>query len=149
LRPISTRVDTLAAREHEAGVDRLDYYAAFAERAQETKRMLLDFLIDAKRGGKHIAGYGAPRSGNAFLNYCGIYRDFLDYIVDPDPETHGRFLSGTHIPIHPPEWITQEHPDYLLLLTRDLQSEIVPQLGYIQEWGGRCVIPIPEVHMVT
>jgi SAM-dependent methyltransferase len=149
LRPITPRVDTLALREREAGVDGLDYYASFADRVQETKRKLLDFLIDAKRDGKHIAGYGAPRRENAFLNYCGIYRDLLECIVDPDPGTHGRFLSGNHIPIHPLEWITQERPDYVLLLTRHLESEIIPQLGYIQEWGGRCVIPLPEVHMVA
>jgi SAM-dependent methyltransferase len=149
LRPISPRVDSLTAREREAGVDTLDYYAEFAHRVRATKRQLLDFLIDAKRNGKQIAGYGASRTSNTLLNYCGICTDFIDYTVDPDPETHGRYLPGSHIPVHPPDWIGQSRPDFVLILPRQEQSEIVPQLEYIHAWGGRCVIPIPEVHMIA
>jgi SAM-dependent methyltransferase len=149
LRPISPRVDSLTAREREAGVDTLDYYAEFAGRVRETKRKLLDFLIDAKTGGKQIAGYGATGKSSTLLNYCGIFTDFIDYTVDPDPDTHGRYLPGSHIPVHAPEWIGQTRPDYVLILPWHLQSEIVPQLDYIHAWGGRCVIPIPEVHMVA
>jgi SAM-dependent methyltransferase len=149
LRPISPRVDSLTAREREAGVDTLDYYAEFAHRVRATKRQLLDFLIDAKRNGKQIAGYGASRTSNTLLNYCGICTDFIDYTVDPDPETHGRYLPGSHIPVHPPDWIGQSRPDFVLILPRQEQNEIVPQLEYIHAWGGRCVIPIPEVHMIA
>jgi hypothetical protein len=149
LRPITPRVDKFMAREREAGVDTLDYYAEFAGRVQEAKGKLVDFLVAARRDGKRIAGYGAHGKSNTLLSYCGIDIDLMDYTVDPDPEKHGRYLAGSHIPIQPPELIEQTRPDYVLLLTWHLQSEIVPQLDYIRAWGGRCVIPIPEVHMVA
>ena len=149
LRPITPRVDSLMAREREAGVGTLEYYAGFADRVRETKRKLLNFLIGATRCGKHVAGYGTPRKGNTLLHYCGIHTDFIEYTVDPDPGKHGRYLPGSHIPIRPPDWIGRTRPDYVLILPWHLQDEIIPRLDYIQEWGGRCVIPIPEVHMVA
>jgi hypothetical protein len=148
LRPITPRVDTLRARESEAGLDQLGYYADFAEQVRETKRKLLDFLIAAKRAGKSIAGYGAPGKGNTLLNYCGIRTDFLDYTVDRNPYKHGKFLPGTHIPIYPPERIRETRPDYVVILPWNVKQEIMSQLAYIREWGGQFVIPIPEVSVV-
>ena len=147
LRPITPRVDTLRAREVAAGVEDLGYYADFASRVRETKHKLLDFLIAAKRAGKSIAGYGAPGKGNTLLNYCGIRTDFLEYTVDRNPYKHGKFLPGTHIPIHPPERIRETRPDYVLILPWNLRQEIVTQLAYIKEWGGQCLVPIPDVQV--
>lgn len=149
LRPITPRVDSLMAREHDAGVDTAAYYAEFAARVQESKTKLLDFLVAAKRDGKRIAGYGAPGKANTLFTYCGIQTDVIDYAVDRDPINHGTYLPGTHIPIQPPEWISETRPDYVLILPGNLQNEIVPQLEYIRAWGGRCVVPVPEVHVVT
>ena len=149
LRPVTPRVDSLLARERDAGVGTLDYYAEFADRVRETKRQLLNFLIAATRSGKHVAGYGTPRKANTLLNYCGIQTDFIEYTVDADPGRQGRYLPGSRIPIHSPDWIGRTRPDYVLILPWHQQNEIVPHLEFIQEWGGRCVIPIPEVHMVT
>jgi SAM-dependent methyltransferase len=149
LRPVTPRVDRFTARELDAGVDTLPYYADFAERVRETKRKLLDFLIAAKRAGKSIVGYGAPGKGNTLLNYCGIRSDFLDYTVDRNPYKHGKFLPGTHIPIYSPERIQETRPDYVLILPWNLKTEITAQLDYIREWGGRCVVPIPEVQVLT
>ena len=114
---------------------------------RETKHKLLDFLVAAKRAGKSIVGYGAPGKGNTLLNYCGIRTDFLDYTVDRNPYKHGKFLPGTHIPIHPPERIRETRPDYVLILPWNLRREIVTQLAYIKEWGGQCLVPIPEVQV--
>jgi C-methyltransferase C-terminal domain/Putative zinc binding domain/Methyltransferase domain len=147
MRPVTPRVDGLRARERAAGVGGLDYYAEFGERVRETKRKLLQFLITAKRAGKTVAGYGAPGKGNTLLNFCGIRTDFLDYTVDRNPYKHGKFLPGTHIPIHAPERIQETRPDYVLILPWNLKDEIVHQLAYIREWGGQFVIPIPEVHV--
>jgi len=147
LRPTTPRVDTLRAYEIAAGLEHLGYYADFADRVRETKHKLLDFLVAAKRAGKSIVGYGAPGKGNTLLNYCGIRTDFLDYTVDRNPYKHGRFLPGTHIPIHPPERIRETRPDYVLILPWNLRQEIVTQLAYIKEWGGKCLVPIPEVQV--
>jgi SAM-dependent methyltransferase len=144
---VSARVFDLKRREEEAGLNRLETYGRFAERVKETKRKLLEFLIAAKREGKSVAGYGAPAKGNTLLNYCGIRTDFLDYTVDRSPEKQGCFLPGTRIPIHPVERIRETRPDYLLILPWNLREEIMRQMSSIRDWGGRFVVPIPEVRV--
>jgi SAM-dependent methyltransferase len=142
--PTLPSVGALVQREHDHGLHRLATYASFAEQVKETKRKLLAFLIDAKRQGKQIVGYGAPGKGNTLLNYCGVRTDFLDYTVDRNPYKHGRYTPGTHIPIFPPEKIRETKPDYVLILPWNLKDEIAAQLAYVREWGGKLVVPIPE-----
>jgi hypothetical protein len=144
-RSIGEPVVELLAREERAGFNDLERYASFGEQVKETKRKLLAFLIKAKREGKSIAGYGAPGKGNTLLNYCGIRLDFLDYTVDRNTYKQGRFLPGTHIPIFPPEKIKETKPDYVLILPWNLKTEIMAQMAFIRDWGGRFVVPIPEV----
>jgi len=143
--PVTIRVHELAERERQAGFDLLECYKQFAEQVKETKWAILEFLIDAKRCGKSIAGYGAPGKGNTLLNYCGIRADFLDYTVDRNLYKQGRFLPGTHIPIHHPDRIRETRPDYLFILPWNFKDEIMAQCAYIREWGGRFVVPIPKV----
>jgi hypothetical protein len=144
---VSARVHELRAREESAGFTRLDRYHSFAEQVKETKRKLLEFLIEAKRAGKQIVGYGAPGKGNTLLNFCGIRTDFLDYTVDRSPHKQGKFLPGTHIPIYSPDRIRQTRPDYVLILPWNLKDEIIKQNLYIREWGGQFVVPIPAVRI--
>lgn len=144
-RPITDHFCELNKREQAAGVERLEAYALFAETVKETKRKLLEFLIEAKRKGKTIAGYGAPGKGNTLLNYCGIRSDFLDFTVDRSPYKQGKFLPGTHIPILHPDKIRKARPDYVLILPWNFKDEIMQQVSYIREWGGQFVVPIPEV----
>ena len=144
-KPVGPRVLELRRRELDAGFDTMKCYASFAEQVKETKRKLLDFLVKAKREGKQIAGYGAPGKGNTLLNYCAIRTDFLDYTVDRSPYKQGKFLPGTHIPIHHPDRLRQTRPDYVLILPWNLKDEIMELNGYVREWGGKFVVPIPEV----
>jgi 2-polyprenyl-3-methyl-5-hydroxy-6-metoxy-1,4-benzoquinol methylase len=144
-KPVSQRSLALRQRELEAGLAEMAYYAAFAEQVKETKRKLLDFLIQAKRAEKSIVGYGAPGKGNTLLNYCGIRTDFLDFTVDRNPYKQGKFLPGTHIPIHQPAKIEEIKPDYVLILPWNFKDEIMEQVGYIRAWGGQFIVPIPEV----
>jgi SAM-dependent methyltransferase len=143
--PTATAVADLIAREEQFGLRRVDTYSRFSEQVQDTKRALLQFLIEARQQGQRVAGYGAPGKGNTLLNYCGIRTDFVEYTVDRNPYKQGKFLPGTHIPIHAPERIRETRPDYVLILPWNLRHEIVAQLGYIREWGGRFVVPIPSV----
>ena len=147
-KPVTTRAEDLRQREIDAGFLRLGTYATFGERVRETKRKLLDFLIDVKRAGKTVVGYGAPGKGNTLLNYCGIRTDFVDFTVDRSAYKQGKFLPGTHIPIHHPDRIREARPDYVLILPWNLRDEIVEQLAYIREWGGKFVVPIPEVRVL-
>jgi SAM-dependent methyltransferase len=146
-RPISPRVKAMKQLEAEFGLERLSTYATFAERVRETKRKLLSFLIDAKRAGKRIVGYGAPGKGNTLLNYCGIRTDFLDYTVDRNPHKQGNFLPGSRIPIYSPEKIFEDKPDYVLILPWNLRNEISEQMKQIRSWGGKFVVPIPGVEV--
>jgi C-methyltransferase-like protein/putative zinc binding protein/methyltransferase family protein len=147
-RPVGERVTALRALEEAAGFRGLARYESFAEQVYETKRGLLEFLIGVKREGKSVAGYGAPGKGNTLLNYCGIRTDFVDYTVDRNPYKHGKFLPGTHIPIFSPERIEQTKPDYVLILPWNLRDEIVEQMAVVRTWGGRFVVPIPEVTVI-
>ena len=139
------RLRKLRRLEIDEGFTTLDRYRTFAEQVMHTKRRLLDFLIRAKDDGKTVVGYGAPGKGNTLLNYCGIRTDFLAYTVDRNPYKQGKFLPGTRIPIHHPDMIRQTRPDYVLILPWNFKDEIMSQLGYIRQWGGRFVVPIPEV----
>ena len=147
-KPVSNRISDLLAREKDAKMHTLAPYEAFQEQVKRTKRALLSFLIEAKNQNKKIVGYGAPAKGNTLLNYCGIRQDFLDYTVDRSPQKQGRFLPGTRIPIFTPERIMQTKPDYVLILPWNIQKEITKQMAQINEWGGRFIVPIPEVAVI-
>jgi SAM-dependent methyltransferase len=143
--PSSARVTELTERERALGFDRLEGYGAFGHRVEQTKWRLLEFLIECRRDGKRVAGYGAPGKGNTLLNYCGIRTDLLEFTVDRNPYKQGQFLPGTHIPIRHPEALEQARPDFILILPWNLKEEIVSQLSYTRTWGAGCVVPIPEV----
>jgi 2-polyprenyl-3-methyl-5-hydroxy-6-metoxy-1,4-benzoquinol methylase len=139
------RVTELAEAEKAASLNDPKGYLGYPERVQRVKRMLLRFLIDARERGLKTAAYGAPAKGNTLLNYCGIRDDLVDYTVDRSPHKQGHFLPGTHLPVYPPSHVRETRPDYLLILPWNLQDEIVREMGFIREWGGRFVIPIPEL----
>jgi len=144
-KPVSYRAVELRKKEEDAGIRCLDHYFAFGERVKETKRKLLEFLINAKRQGKTVVGYGAPGKGNTLLNYCGIRTDFVDYTVDRNPYKQGKYLPGTRIPIFDPGKIAETKPDYVLILPWNFKDEIMAQMSGIRAWGGRFLVPIPEV----
>ena len=145
---VDPRVEALAERERQLGFDTLEGHMGFSQKVAETKWRLLEFLIDARREGKRIAGYGAPGKGNTLLNYCGIRTDLLEFTVDRSPYKQGRFLPGTHIPIRHPDALEQARPDHILVLPWNLKEEIVAQLSHARDWGARFVVPIPEVEVL-
>jgi 2-polyprenyl-3-methyl-5-hydroxy-6-metoxy-1,4-benzoquinol methylase len=147
-KPVTERARALRQREVDAGLLRLETYAGFTEQVKETKRKLLEFLIDARRAGKTVVGYGAPGKGNTLLNYCGIRTDFIDFTVDRSPYKQGKFLPGTHIPIFAPERIREARPDYVLILPWNFKEEIVKQMAEVRSWGGKFVVPIPAVRVL-
>ena len=142
---VTQRAVDLKAREETAGFNRLETYLSFTENVQETKRKLLEFLIEAKRAGKSVAAYGAAAKGVTLLNYCGVRTDFIDYAVDLSPHKQGRYMPGVRIPIFHPDRISETRPDYVLILVWNLKNEIMHQMAGIGEWGGQFVVPIPEV----
>ncbi|NIK60643.1 class I SAM-dependent methyltransferase [Kribbella shirazensis] len=131
--------------EQDAGLHSVEGHLGFADEVFTIKSDLLEFLVQARRDGKFVAGYGAPGKGNTLLNHCGIREDLLPYTVDRSPHKHGMFLPGTHIPIHAPERLAETRPDYIVILPWNLRAEIVHQLGYAREWGAKFVVPIPRL----
>jgi hypothetical protein len=146
--PISPRVEELLNRERQLGMLSMSFYQDFERKVKETKRRILSFLIEARNNGKSVAGYGAPGKGNTLLNYCGIRTDFIDYTVDRNPHKQNNFLPGTLIPIYSPDKIRETKPDYVFILPWNLKDEIMESMSFIAEWGGRFVIPIPELQVL-
>jgi SAM-dependent methyltransferase len=145
---VTDRVSGLRERERAFGLEDLSTYEQFSEKVKVTKRALLKTLVDVKDAGGSIAIYGAAGKGNTLLNYCGVGTDFIDYACDRTPYKHGRFTPGTHIPIFGPERIAEMKPDYVLILPWNLKREIMSQLSYIGDWGGKFIVPIPEASIV-
>ena len=144
-RPVTEAVERLRAEELAHGLDRMATYERFGAQVEATKRDILRFLIEARDQGKRVVGYGAPGKGNTLLNYCGIRTDLIEFTVDRNPYKHGRFLPGTHIPVHPPEALDAARPDYVFILPWNLRDEIAEQLAHVREWGGKFVAPIPGI----
>ncbi len=147
-REMTPAVAALLARETARGFRDVATYEGFATRVQTVKRDLLTTLIDLKRQGKRICGYGAPGKGNTLLNYCGIGPDFLDFTVDRNPYKHGRYTPGMHVPIRPVESIDTEKPDYLLILPWNLKTEIMRQMAHVGSWGCKFIVPIPSCTII-
>ncbi|HEU5035692.1 MAG TPA: class I SAM-dependent methyltransferase [Nocardioides sp.] len=143
----SDRVAQVLADERAAGLDTVEGHAGFAETVSAARDELVEFLIEARRSGRTVAGYGAPGKGNTLLNHAGIRQDLLAYTVDRSTFKQGMFLPGTHIPIHAPEKLAETRPDYILILPWNLRAEIAAQLEYTREWGARLVVPLPHVEV--
>jgi SAM-dependent methyltransferase len=142
---VMPNVGKVIADELAAELDRVEGYDNFAPRVQETKLQFVEFLLNAAREGRTVAGYGAPGKSATLLQYCGIGKDLIEYTVDRNVHKQGRHLPGSHIPIYHPDHIRETKPDYVLILPWNLKEEIMQQLQYIREWGGRFVVPIPRV----
>ncbi len=122
-----------------------DYYRNLQVRAEAIADGLVAFLIETRRAGKKVVGYGAAAKGNTLLNFAGVRPHLLPWVVDRNPAKQGKFMPGSRIPIVDEERIRAERPDYVLILPWNLKSEVVEQLGYIRDWGGKFVIAVPEL----
>jgi SAM-dependent methyltransferase len=146
-KPVTDAAHELAERERAAGFNRVETYLGYSERVQCDKWELLELLIGERRQGRRIVAYGAAAKGNTLLNYCGIGTDLIEYTCDLNPHKQGRYLPGTHIPIRPPEAIRETKPELVFILPWNLKDEIVKQLSFVHEWGGRFLVRTPELRL--
>ncbi len=146
--PVSENVAILLKKEMDKGITSSVYYKNFQQKALKIKLDITDFIIQQKRKGKRVAAYGAAAKGNTLLNYCGIKKDMVDFVVDANPHKQNKFLPASHIPVVNEEYLKKEKPDFVIILPWNLKEEIAGQLEYIKEWGGRFVVPVPALEII-
>ena len=145
---INQSVNDLLEKEDVFGLKEVTTYLEFQNKVENSKKLIKEFFVTAKKDGKEIVCYGAAAKGNTVLNYCGIGNEFISYVSDISPHKQGKFLPGTHIPIFPPEKINETKPDYIVILAWNLKEEIMKQINFVREWGGKFVLLIPEVKIL-
>ena len=145
---VTGAIARMREQERAFGLTDMSTYRGFGARAMATKRKLLAFLIAAREAGKRVAAYGAAAKGVTLVNYCGVRDDLVDYVVDKSPHKQNHFMPGVRIPILAPERIFETRPDYVLILPWNLREEIIRQMAAVREWGGKFVVPIPEVRVL-
>ena len=134
--------------EHKVKMSSADFYKGFQKKADVVKDSLMNFLIKAKRDSKIVVAYGAAAKGNTLLNYAGTRPDLLSYVVDKSPSKQGKYMPGSRIPIHTEQFLKDDKPDYVLILPWNLKNEVIKQLSYIQEDGGKFVVSIPNLKVI-
>ena len=147
-RKISKRVELMIKRESVLGVNSLPYYDNFQTKVEMIKDDFLSFLIKAKKDKKLVVAYGAAAKGNTLLNFSGVKSDLIKYVVDLNPAKVGKFMPGSRVPIMSETQLKKDRPDYIVIFPWNIQDEIIEQLAYIREWGGKFVIFIPSMRVI-
>ena len=143
----SIKTQRLLEDEQSWGVADIGFYRQFGQRVEALKGSLRHLLSDLKQAGKRIAAYGAAAKGSTLLNYIGIGRETLDFVVDRSTYKQGRYMPGVHVPILPPEQLLEKQPDFVLLLTWNFADEIIQQQSEYRRRGGRFIVPIPHLRV--
>lgn len=144
-RETTPAVGEMLDKERAAGMLQMDYYHGFQPLADSIKNEFLRFLLDCRRDGKQVVGYGAAAKGNTLINYAGVRPDLIRYVVDASPHKQGRYLPGSRIPVVDEAHIRETRPDFVVILPWNLRAEIAAQLAYVRDWGGKFVTVIPEL----
>ena len=147
IQTVSERVTELMEKEASAGMNHKEYYKGFQQHADKIKNDFLSFLLDAKSKGEKVAAYGAAAKGNTLMNYSGIRPDLIKFVVDKNPAKQNKYMPGSRIPIVDEKFLQMEKPDYVVILPWNLKDEIIHQLDYILEWGGKFVTAVPHLEI--
>jgi 2-polyprenyl-3-methyl-5-hydroxy-6-metoxy-1,4-benzoquinol methylase len=145
---ISSNIANMLKKEKEAGMLNIEYYKNFQVKIEGIKNDLLEFLLQQKHDGKKVAAYGAAAKGNTLLNYCGIKKDMISFVVDANPNKQNKFMPASHIPIVTEDYIWTGKPDFIIILPWNIKDEIIKQLNYVSAWGGKFVVPIPKLQII-
>jgi SAM-dependent methyltransferase len=145
---VSSNVTNLKEREKEFGLQDLDIYLNFQTDAETVTQNLLQFLNEQKQQGKKVGAYGAAAKGNTLLNYANVKTDLVSFVCDAAPSKQGKFMPGSHIPILHPSALSEQKPDWVLILPWNLEKEIVKQQSQVKEWNGKFLVSLPELRVV-
>ena len=145
---IKKSVNNILSIEKETGLMDESFYLNFYKKAEKVKYELISFLINAKKDGKKVVGYGAAAKGNTLLNYAGIRDDLISYIVDRNPAKQEKFMPGSRIPIVSEDFLKKDRPDYILILPWNLKDELKEQLNYARNWGAKILVALPNLNFI-
>jgi SAM-dependent methyltransferase len=147
-KPVGEAVQQMLKKEKDAGMLDISYYKNFQGKVETIKNDLLEFLLQQKKAGKKVAAYGAAAKGNTLLNYCGIKKDMISFVVDANPHKQNKFMPASHIPIVTEARIKEDKPDFILILPWNIKDEIVKQLSYVKDWNAKFVVPVPKLEVL-
>lgn len=147
--PRRARVDELLACEFQAGMTTASYYAEFQAKTDKVKNDFLAFLLEARQRGRSVAAYGAAAKGNTLMNYAGIRPDLIAFVADRNPAKQSKYMPGSRIPITDELKLKNTKPDYVVVLPWNLKAEVMRQLEYIKEWGGKIVTAVPRLEITS
>jgi hypothetical protein len=147
-RTVTEQITKLRKRETDAGMGSADFYKGFQKKADVVKDSLINFLIKAKRDSKIVVAYGAAAKGNTLLNYAGTRPDLLSYVVDKNPRKQNKYMPGSRIPIKAEQYLKDDQPDYVIILPWNLKNEVMNQLDYIKQNGGKFVVAVPKLEII-
>ena len=145
---ISNNVRILFEKEQKHKMNSMEFYKSFQHEVETIKLSFLEFLLLQKKANKKVCGYGAAAKGNTLLNYCGIKNDLVGYLVDASPYKQGKYLPGSHLPVYSEEKLKEDKPNYVIIFPWNIKEEIINQLSYIKNWGGKFVVPIPGLEVI-
>ena len=145
---VNTNVIDLQRKEDKAGISGIELYQGFQEKAEDIKVNFLSFLIKAKKSGLSVVGYGAAAKGNTLMNFSGVRPDLLAYVVDKSSAKQGKYMPGSRVPIVDEIQLKKDQPNYVVIFPWNIKNEVIEQLNYIKEWGGKFVIFIPSMLVI-
>jgi SAM-dependent methyltransferase len=148
-RSITSNVLQVLEEERNFGLQNLQVYLNFQGEAETIKNKLVGFLKEQKLLGKTVGAYGAAAKGNTLLNFGKIDKDLLPFVCDAAPSKQGKYMPGSHIPILPPSALSERKPDWVMILPWNIKDEVIKQQSAVNEWGGRFLVPIPELMEVN
>jgi len=144
----SAAVISLKEKENKLGMSDINFYHGFQNKIERVKIDFLSFLIEAKRNGKEVVGYGAAAKGNTMMNFGGIRQDLISYVVDKNPAKKGKYMPGSRVPIVDIDHLLLTKPDYVVIFPWNLKDEAIQQLEFIQDWGGKFIISTPKLIII-
>jgi len=148
-RPATSTVSAMIAEEKAFGLQDIAIYQAFQNKADKVKNDFLAFLIEQKRAGKSVAAYGAAAKGNTLMNYAGLKHDLISFVCDAAPSKQKKFMPGNHLPIHHPAELARQKPDWVVILPWNIAAEVMQQHEQIKSWGGKFVIAVPAMKVLS
>lgn len=148
-RATQSTVPAMLEKEQAFGLQGLEVYKLFQERANKVKNDFLGFLIEQKRAGKTVAAYGAAAKGNTLMNYAGLKRDLIGFVCDASLSKQGKYMPGSHLPILAPSELAKRKPDWVIILPWNIADEVVRQQQQVLSWGGKFVVAVPELRVLA